>query len=192
MNRKESFQEKHGDRSQQERAMRLMEALSAVDEALLERCSKKGKVTPYRRPLWLSTKRMAAVMCLAVVGALSWGGYQLLNLRMGDSSGGKAAEAIMDTENDAGWDMTTGDIAPGEGAEKEELAQAEENKEAKELDSVRNQAGQAEEGAVPGQKTQDQGNEAPGTQDTEGAVPEVKEEITGNQSGFGETEQDRD
>lgn len=191
MNRKGNFQENHGDRREQERAMRLMEALSAVDEALLERCSKKGKVTLYRRPLWQSTRRVAAVMCLAVVGVLSWGGYQLLNLRMGsaDSSGGNAAEAIMDAENGAEWDMVTGDMAPEEGAAKEELGQAEGDGEAKELDSVRNQTGQAGEGAEPGQKTQDQGNETSDTQGTEGAVPEAKDELTGNQSVLGETEQ---
>lgn len=105
-------------REEPERAMRLMEALSDVDQALLERCAGNGRVTVCRRPLWRSARAAAAVLCLAVVGAASWGGYQLSRTRMGgaDSSGGAAApymeEIREDAEEAVPRDEVTCDTAP--------------------------------------------------------------------------------
>lgn len=106
-------------REEPERAMRLMEALSGVDEALLERCTGIGRVTACRRPLWQSTRAVAAVLCLAVVGAVSWGGYQLSQMKMGStggSSGGNAApymEEIQEDEEEAmPRDAAAGEAAP--------------------------------------------------------------------------------
>ena len=67
-------------------AVRLMEALSGVDEDLLERCGQDCR-RQIHRGLWQWNMRTAAaVLCLAVAGAVSWGGYQLSNLKMGSSS----------------------------------------------------------------------------------------------------------
>lgn len=75
-------------------AFRIMDALSGVDEILLERCEKRSKIIDYnshkrdagrRRGLsgrsGVFGRRLsgtwAAVLCLAVVGGMSWGGYRL-------------------------------------------------------------------------------------------------------------------
>lgn len=114
---KHAFEDKL-QREEPERAMRLMEALSDVDQALLERCAGTGRVTACRRPLWQSARVAAAVLCLAVVGAASWGGYQLSRTRMGgaDSSGGAAApymeEIREDAEEAVPRDEVTCDTAP--------------------------------------------------------------------------------
>jgi hypothetical protein len=114
---KHAFEDKL-QREEPERAMRLMEALSDVDQALLERCAGTGRVTACRRPLWQSARAAAAVLCLAVVGAASWGGYQLSRTRMGgaDSSGGAAApymeEIREDAEEAVPRDEVTCDTAP--------------------------------------------------------------------------------
>ena len=116
-------------RKEPERAMRLMEALSDVDQALLERCAGNGRVTVCRRPLWRSARAAAAVLCLAVAGAASWGGYQLSQMKMGsaDSSGGNAApymeEIREDIEEDMPQDAVTGEAAP-EAAGAEDAAEA--------------------------------------------------------------------
>lgn len=98
----ENLERNRPDRGEQERAMRLMEALSGVDERILERCIGEDRVIKYRKSLWRSTRAVAAVLCLAVVGALSWGGYQLANMRMGssDSSGGAAGGFELKTAGD--------------------------------------------------------------------------------------------
>lgn len=70
-------------------AMRIMDALSGVDEELLERCEQSGQSCDrYPRPLWQQARAWAAVLCLAVVGAASFGGYRLMqDGRMGSASG---------------------------------------------------------------------------------------------------------
>lgn len=98
----EDSKRKDGQREEPERAMRLMEALSDVDQALLERCAGTGRGVHF----WHGARAVAAVLCLAVVGAASWGGYQLSRTRMGgaDSSGGAAApymEEIREDEEEA-------------------------------------------------------------------------------------------
>ena len=61
MSRDGEFEKKYPDREGQERAMRLMEALSGVDERLLERCGRERKT----RPLWRNMRAVAAAACLA-------------------------------------------------------------------------------------------------------------------------------
>lgn len=62
----------------QERAMKLMEALSGVDEELLERCEESGVRKKAPIPLRRYARGWAAVLCLAVVGVAGWGGYRLV------------------------------------------------------------------------------------------------------------------
>ena len=74
-------------------AMRIMEALSGVDEELLERSEggagkAAGKI---HKKIWQYGRAWAAVLCLAIVGAVSLGGYQLTQ-RVGEGGSGNAAE----------------------------------------------------------------------------------------------------
>lgn len=62
----------------QEQAIRLMEALSGVDEELLERCEESGIREKAPVPLRRYAKSWAAVLCLAAVGVAGWGGYRLV------------------------------------------------------------------------------------------------------------------
>lgn len=55
-------------------AMRIFEALSSVDEELLERSEEKTKVLPFRK----ATRIMAACASLLVVGLVTWTGVQYL------------------------------------------------------------------------------------------------------------------
>ena len=96
-------------------AMRLMEALSGVDEDLLERCGRE-RGSRIHRGLWQRNMRAAAaVLCLAVVGAVSWGGYQLANLKMGssDSSGGAGGPFAEENREEA-LDAAAEEAAPQE------------------------------------------------------------------------------
>lgn len=119
MSRDGEFEKKYPDREGQERAMRLMEALSGVDERLLERCGRERKT----RPLWRNMRAVAAAACLAAVGAVSWGGYQLSNLKMGsaDLSGGAAENCVTEEGNEASpREEVSGDAAQRENEAKEE------------------------------------------------------------------------
>lgn len=95
-------------------AMRIMDALSGVDEELLERCEQSGQSrSGYHRPLWQQARAWAAVLCLAVVGAVSFGGYRLTQMGgMGSASGG---------EENAAYSMETVELAD-ETAKEEESA----------------------------------------------------------------------
>lgn len=96
-------------------AMRLMEALSGVDDSLLERCGRE-RGRQIHRGLWQRNMRAAAaVLCLAVAGAVSWGGYQLANLKMGssDSSGG-AAGPFSEENKEAALDIAAEEAVPQE------------------------------------------------------------------------------
>lgn len=76
-----------------DQAMKLFEALSDVDAELLERCNRqKNKKIAYMF-LWKYKKAMAACLCLFVVSALSWGGYQLLGGRKGATGSGSNSSA---------------------------------------------------------------------------------------------------
>lgn len=105
--------------SRQGQALRIMEALSGVDEELLERSEnervqsicdfKKRKNVKNReyQPLWRYARPWAAVLCLAVVGALGWGGYQLTLKVDNSASGGNMNDMAMQLETiefDADWE----------------------------------------------------------------------------------------
>lgn len=107
-------------------AMRLMEALSGVDEELLRRSDRDVRYPDAnrtadpggrkRKPLWQYTKAWAAVICLAVVGAVSWGGYELTNIvndKGGAGSTGNAAaqpEAVDITAQDTDGQQAEGAV----------------------------------------------------------------------------------
>lgn len=129
MKRKDSF----SGGSRQEQALRLMEALSGVDEELLERAgAEEGVKIPGTHSMVKASRRfsvryarpLAAVLCLAVVGALSWGGYQLTtknNKSGSDYAGGAVTEEKMPDSNGEECapeeEMEGAEAAGGEGAE---------------------------------------------------------------------------
>lgn len=112
--------------SRQEEAMRIMEALSGVDEELLARCEAAGmagtgegaedswkstadslkdvgRLTGRKRKqqgsrLWRYLSRCAAVLALAAVGAASWSGLRVMrDATVNESaSGGSPEAAVMD------------------------------------------------------------------------------------------------
>lgn len=95
--------------SKQKSALRIMEALSSVDQDLLERCdisevkekkSATGKVTRMS-VFWIRTA--AACLALIAVGALSWNGLRSLNR---NSTGGSSYDGAV------ALDQTTGNAAP--------------------------------------------------------------------------------
>lgn len=113
-----------------DQAVKIFEALSVVDEELLERCNRKAvrkNGTAYRL-FQRYGGAMAAGICLIVVGAVSWGGYQLVTGSAGsDSSGSNGAymelsdmgQSLEAAEEDTcGWDGGGGteDIVTGAGS----------------------------------------------------------------------------
>lgn len=103
----------------QEEAMRIMEALSGVDEELLARCEAAGtadtgeetedslkdvrRLTGRKRERqgsrsWRYLSRCAAVLALAAVGAASWSGLRVLqdNMVNNSASGGSPQATAMD------------------------------------------------------------------------------------------------
>ena len=76
-----------------DQAMKLFEALSDVDEELLERCNCETGGEIAHMPLWKYGKVMAACLCLLVVGALSFSKYQLLGGRNGSAGSGSNTSA---------------------------------------------------------------------------------------------------
>ena len=100
-----------------DQAIKIFKALSDVDEELLERCNQepvRKNGTVYRL-FQRYGRAMAAGICLMVVGAVSWGGFQLITGSKSDSSGAASAEltdmaqsmVVADREADCGG-MTTG------------------------------------------------------------------------------------
>ena len=100
----------------QEYALRIMEALSGVDEELLDRCSsaetdadsrkapstdvpevrdgRESRRRKRRRPIWQTAGAWAAAICLVAIGAASWKGYWMLRENSSDgASGGSAYQA---------------------------------------------------------------------------------------------------
>lgn len=73
-------------------AMRILEALSGVEDELLERSEDREIKSAKRLPMRYS-RAWAAVLCLAVAGAMSWGGYRL-TMRV-EKSGGSSADNCM-------------------------------------------------------------------------------------------------
>lgn len=78
-----------------DQAMKLFEALSGVDEELLERCNQKENskdVTVYRL-FGKYGRAMAACVCLIVVGAAAWSGYRLITGSGGENLSGSYNQA---------------------------------------------------------------------------------------------------
>jgi hypothetical protein len=66
-----------------DQAMKLFEALSDVDEELLERCNRKESKSSVYRVFWKYGKTIAACFCLVAVGAAAWTGYRLVTAPCG-------------------------------------------------------------------------------------------------------------
>lgn len=128
-----NHQEKHSG------AMRIFEALSSVDEELLERCNEKAKVIPF----WKYTKVMAACACLLLVCLVTWTGTQVFKGNNSTSSDCAAPESMnemavadaiaADTEGggaeeaDPEYDMAGDANTPAEAEEQSELEVKEES-----------------------------------------------------------------
>lgn len=99
----------------QDEAMRIMEALSGVDEELLARCEaagrrtgKTGKQSGYARRY---LGRCAAALVLAAVGIVSWKGFQVSRDMLGDNSmtgGSPEAVSMENFGQDVGGDLKSG------------------------------------------------------------------------------------
>lgn len=140
--KKKGYDNSEGDRpfspkGGQEQALRLMEALSGVEEELLERSDGQVSRTgsdgrrlgkgdrKKHRPLWQYRSTWAAVLCFAVMGAMGLGGYGLM-LKVNQNIAGGIADGMADNqENDAAIRMygsqedsvSENGILPGDGAE---------------------------------------------------------------------------
>lgn len=111
-----------------DQAVKIFEALSDVDEELLERCNRKTdrENDTARRLFQTYGRAVAAGICLIVAGAVSWGGYQLIRgSSQSNSSGGahmelsdmaQSAEAAVGDPADLNGDGGPGNAA-GAGAE---------------------------------------------------------------------------
>lgn len=81
-----------------DQAVKIFEALSDVDEELLERCNRKtvrkNDTTP--RLFQAYGRAIAAGICLIVAGAVSWGGYQLIRGSSQSNSSGGAYRELAD------------------------------------------------------------------------------------------------
>lgn len=97
---------KQGEYATDERAFRLLEAFSGVDEELIERCEEQGKVIK-PHAFWKSAARYgsacAAVFCLLAVGALTWGGY---HVGVEHATGGAMESAREEVGYDLGVETT--------------------------------------------------------------------------------------
>lgn len=156
-----------------DQAVRIFEALSEVDEELLERCNRKAvrKDKAANRLFQRYGRAVAAGICLVVAGAVSWGGYQLTKGSYGSDSSGSNAQmeladmaqsmAVADGGVNGGTDTAgpegnmVGGAAPGAGAaesglEAPEAATTASNQEAPEASAANNmkitEGAEAEEG----------------------------------------------
>lgn len=95
--------------SKKKSALRIMEALSSVDQELLERCDisevkeKKSTTRKVTRMSVLWARTAAACLALIAVGALSWNGLRSMNR---NSTGGSSYDGAV------ALDQTTGNAAP--------------------------------------------------------------------------------
>lgn len=73
-----------------DQAIKLFEALSGVDEELLERCNQKAhrKRKAVYRIFGKYGKAMAACVCLIVAGAAAWSGYRFITAPYGSDASG--------------------------------------------------------------------------------------------------------
>lgn len=105
-------------------AMRIFEALSSVDEELLERSEAAPKVVPF----WKYAKVMAACACLVLLGTAAYAGSNLFSAKNSTSSDCTAPAAAeqrsVDMASDAaGVDDTAGGAAADEAAADEAAAE---------------------------------------------------------------------
>lgn len=111
-------------------ALKIMEALSGVDQELLIRTEDTAGSAPARgsagagsgKPnrslaFWKSSRPWAALFCLALAGALSWGGYRMIRQAGGDSAdfSGNSAGAAGGIGPEEGA-AEAGGTSPGKGA----------------------------------------------------------------------------
>lgn len=108
--------------SRQGQALRIMDALSAVDEELLERSYGEAAQEIYfdgkrsHKLLWQYVRPWAAVLCLAVVGVLGWGSYELTRKVNDMPSGGSMNDmAIMSVELPNDGEGAAPEAVPEEG-----------------------------------------------------------------------------
>ncbi len=127
-------------RDRKTEALRIMEALSGVDQKLLERCGvetgegiqipkTQGRDTPVagshghvkggcRKIFWQQGKAWAACIALVAVGALSWGAFRFATMPHGSvwddsKAGGRAEDAAMEAVDGKGEEF--GETAQGKG-----------------------------------------------------------------------------
>lgn len=97
-----------------DQAVKIFEALSDVDEELLERCDQKAarKNGSAYRLFQRYGRAVAAGICLMVAGAVSWGGYLLVTFEAGadSSSNGAPAESFQMTQSLAVEDESASDL----------------------------------------------------------------------------------
>ena len=141
--------EKRNEMHYNEGALRILEAIGAVDEELLERCGeapklvesteKTEKIVRYkkrRKPLWKMGRAWAACLGLLAVGFISWNALRLITPKgssnsNGSASGGAAAQdqnlsadtSAAETVNEGESEVTaaTEEASPGE---KDDLCEA--------------------------------------------------------------------
>lgn len=143
--------------SRQGQALRIMEALSGVDEELLERSEGKSaqKISAYEKhgsgesstvgagrnrykTLWRYARPCAAVLCLAIVGVLGWSGHQLTTKVNNAASGGNANDMTMGMESVELQEGEEG-AAPEAVPEEAGAAQAAEDTAAQKMDDLMGQ-----------------------------------------------------
>lgn len=163
-----------------DQAMKLFEALSGVDEELLERCERRvqRKSTVGYRLFGKYGRAIAAAFCLIAVGAAAWSGYRFVTGSYApDASGSNGAAAqLSDMEQSlltadegdrseaapsagmTGSDMALSDGAAGGGAMT-----------GSEADGIREDAASAE--AASAETQQEVMQSAQGAEDGSGSVP---------------------
>ncbi len=150
----------------QQRAMKLLEALSGVDQDLLERAEKKAAASPGRRIPAGSPWRnwsWAALLCLALVGAMGWGGYQMTR-QVNEEGAGFAG--------DSGGNVEAIEVPSGEEGAIEQWAEGGTDQEEAGAGEGGTVEDKAETGAVNGEEV-----EAGDLQDKSSAEGAVKEEM---------------
>lgn len=105
-----------------DQAVKIFEALSDVDEELLERCNQKEnrKNAVVYKLFWRYGRTMAACVCMIVVGAAAWGGYHLaMSGKNSGSSGAGGSQNMapaMPADCAQTMDAADGGMAGGSGA----------------------------------------------------------------------------
>jgi len=190
--------------SRQGQALRIMEALSGVDEELLERSEGKSaqKISAYGKHgsgenstaganrnryklLWRYARPCAAVLCLAVVGVLGWSGYQLTQKVDNGASGGNANDMAMGLESVELQDEEG--AAPEAVPEEAGAAQAAEDTAAQKMDDLMGQenSGNSDTGADTSGAGATEGYI--GSEETDGAVGTSQRESGETEAKSGET-----